>query len=70
VVKRTVWLKVCSSTGEGFNHSMAEGALKEKIRPRAAVAASQMAHINKITERKEIREPRDETTFQVVKASG
>jgi len=31
---------------------------------------SQMIHINIITAKKEIKEPREETTFQVVKESG
>jgi len=37
---------------------------------REEVIPSQMIHINKITEAKEISLPKDETTFQVVKASG
>jgi len=31
---------------------------------------SQIIHMKKITEMKEIREPKEDTTFQVVKLSG
>jgi hypothetical protein len=61
---------VCSATGEEFNHSMEELLLLTKIGEREVETASQIIHINIITETKEINDPREETTFQVVKASG
>lgn len=56
--------------GEGFSHSKAVPVLKKKSVFRLADKASHMIHMNIKTETKEIKEPSEETTFQVVKASG
>jgi len=37
---------------------------------RELAKASQIIHMNMITETKEIREPKEDTTFQVTKLSG
>jgi hypothetical protein len=67
---KVVWLKVCSRIGDGFIHSIEVEMLYEEIHPREEVIPSQIIHINKITDRKEINDPKDDTTFHVVKASG
>jgi len=41
-----------------------------KIQDRDEEVASHIIHINIITDKNEIKEPNDETTFQVVYASG
>jgi len=61
---------VCSKIGDGFIHSMEVEMLYEEIHPRDEVIPSQMIHMNRITDKKEIREPSEDTTFHVVKASG
>jgi len=61
---------VCSSTGDGLSHSMEVGCEYENNQGRLDARASHKIHINMVTERKEIKEPRDDTTFQVVKQSG
>jgi len=66
----TVWLKVCSETGNMFIHSVEAEVEFLLIQDREEDMLSQMIHINKITDKKEIRDPKDDTTFQEVKASG
>jgi len=63
-------LKVCSSTGDGFIHSIDEGMFPKKIHPRLEESDSHIIHMNIITEMKEINEPTEEITFHIVKASG
>jgi predicted nucleic acid-binding protein len=63
-------LKVCSLTGEGFSHSKEELLNEEKMEVRELEIPSQMIHINIMIEMNEIRDPKEEITFQVVKASG
>jgi len=61
---------VCSSTGEGLSHSIEVGWEYEKIHARLFASPSHRIHINIVTDRNEIREPSEETTFHVVKQSG
>jgi hypothetical protein len=61
---------VCSSTGEGFIHSMEEGILKDEIHPRLEESESHISHTNRRTEINEIRDPKEETVFHMVNASG
>jgi len=61
---------VCSLTGVGFIHSIDEVTPYELINLREDANLSQIIHINRITETKEIKDPRDETMFHGVKASG
>lgn len=63
-------MKVCSLTGDGFIHSIEADTPYVLIVPRVEARLSQIIHINMITETKEIREPREETMFHGVKASG
>jgi len=65
-----VWLKVCSATGEGLAHSIDVEMFIVLIVLREEVIPSQIIHINRITEANEISLPKEDTTFQVVKASG
>jgi len=44
--------------------------LYDEIHPREEVMPSQIIHMNRITDKNEIKDPREETTFHVVKASG
>jgi len=61
---------VCSRIGDGFIHSMEVEILYDEIHPREEVMPSQIIHMNRITDKNEIKDPREETTFHVVKASG
>jgi len=61
---------VCSSTGEGFIQSIEEEVLKIDTQPRELERDSHIINTNNKTDRKEISEPKDETTFHDVKASG
>jgi len=61
---------VCSRIGDGFIHSMEVEILYDEIHPREEVIPSQIIHMNRITDKNEIKDPREETTFHVVKASG
>jgi len=61
---------VCSSTGAGFIQSISEVVLKMFNQPRELERASHIMYINNIIDKNEIRDPREDTTFQVVKASG
>jgi len=61
---------VCSRIGDGFIHSMEVEMLYDEIHPREEVIPSQIIHMNRITDKNEIKDPREETTFHVVKASG
>jgi hypothetical protein len=63
-------LKVCSLTGVGFSHSRVEGFLLKNNWFREFLMASHMIHMKKITARNEIKDPREETIFHEVKASG
>jgi hypothetical protein len=65
-----LWLKVCSLTGEGYNHSMFEVFLERKIGFCEFASASQMIQANIVTARNEMRDPNDEMIFHEVKASG
>jgi len=53
-----------------FIHSMEELILFLAIGFRVEERASQIIHMNKITEIKEIKEPKEDTIFQVMNASG
>lgn len=66
----TVWLKVCSLTGVALSHSIELFLLFVEIDLREVDKASQIIHIKKITDTKEIRDPKDETIFHEIKASG
>jgi hypothetical protein len=46
------------------------GCEYENSQGRLDAKASHRIHINIVTDRNEIRDPREETTFQVVKESG
>lgn len=61
---------MCSLTGVAFSHSIEEFILLIEIVLRDAESASQIIHIKKITETKEIKDPKEETIFHVIKASG
>ena len=61
---------MCSRIGDGFIHSMEVEILYDEIHPREEVIPSQIIHMNRITDKNEIKDPREETTFHVVKASG
>lgn len=61
---------MCSRIGDGFIHSMEVEILYDEIHPREEVMPSQIIHMNRITDKNEIKDPREETTFHVVKASG
>jgi hypothetical protein len=61
---------VCSLTGKEFIHSIEEEIPKEFITLREDARLSQIIHINIITDTKEIKDPKDDTIFHVVKASG
>lgn len=61
---------MCSSTGDGFIHSIDEGMFPKNSHPRLEERDSHMIHINRITEMNEINEPTEEITFHMVKASG
>lgn len=61
---------MCSLTGVAFNHSSDELILLEEIGFRVVETPSQMIHMNKMTATKEIRDPSEDTIFQVMKASG
>ncbi len=56
--------------GEVLSHSMEEAAALELNQPRLVESPSQIIHINIIIEAKEMIDPIEEITFQVVKASG
>jgi len=64
------WLNVCSLIGEAFIHSIEEEIEFDAITGRVVLSLSQIIHINIIMDKKEISDPRDEMTFQVVNASG
>jgi hypothetical protein len=53
-----------------LSHSIEEFLLFVETVLRDAARASQIIHMNKITETKEINDPREETIFQVTNASG
>lgn len=61
---------MCSLTGEGFIHSIEEETPLGEIVEREVENPSQTIHINIMTETKEIKEPKEETIFHVVNASG
>lgn len=61
---------MCSSTGDGFIHSIEDGILKDVIQPRLDERDSHISHTNSRTEINEISDPREETVFHIVKASG
>jgi len=61
---------VCSLTGEAFIHSIEEEMEFVLIVGRVVLSLSQIIHMNMIIDRNEIREPREEMVFHVVKASG
>jgi len=61
---------VCSSTGDGFIHSIEEGVLNDEIHPRLDERESHISHTNRRTEIKEMRDPKEETVFHIVNASG
>jgi len=65
-----VWLKVCSLIGEAFIHSIEDEMEFVLIIGRVALKLSQMIHINIIMDKNEIKDPKEEIIFQVVKASG
>lgn len=56
--------------GVGFIHSREGEVFCKKILFREALSLSQIIHINRIMDINEIRDPREEITFHVVKASG
>jgi len=61
---------VCSSIGIEFIHSIDDVFLFEKKRERLDDILSHRIHININTEMKEIKDPREDTIFQEVNASG
>jgi hypothetical protein len=61
---------VCSLTGDEFPHSSEGLFLNGPFRCRALIMASQMIQRKMATETKEMIDPSEDTTFQVVKASG
>ena len=63
-------LKVCSLTGEGFPHSKDDLGVLVKIECRLFDSVSHKIHMNMMTARNEMRDPSEEITFHVVKASG
>lgn len=67
---RDLWLKVCSLTGEGCIHSMFEVLLDREIVFCELDSASHIIQTNIVTARNDTRDPRDETMFHEVKASG
>jgi len=64
------WLKVCSDTGVVLFHSSAEGTLWDIIILLVLVRDSQRIHAKNNVDIKEIKEPKEETIFHEVKASG
>jgi hypothetical protein len=68
--RRVLWLKVWFSIGVMFIHSVDDGFLKALTHPREDANPSQINHRNRRTDRNEIKDPREETMFHVVKASG
>lgn len=63
-------MNLWSAGGYECCHSIDVGRNGENITGRLALRASQIIIINPITAMREIVDPIDETTFQVVKASG
>lgn len=61
---------MCSGIGEGFIHSVEVIILFVLTEVRVFVRESHTIHINKMIETNEINDPREETTFHVVNASG
>lgn len=61
---------MCSVTGYLFNHSIDEFVLFTNTWDRELDRASQIIHVNMITDKKEIKDPSEEIIFQVVKESG
>ncbi len=61
---------MCSSTGEGFIHSIEDGVLNDETHPRLEARESHISHTNRRTEINEIRDPKEEIVFHIVKASG
>jgi hypothetical protein len=64
------WLKVCSSTGNEFIHSVEVEGKSTEILARVVLEVSQIIQINNRTDKKEIKDPKEEITFHVVKESG
>jgi hypothetical protein len=56
--------------GEGFSHSSEVPTASEFIYLRDVDIPSQIIHINMITDRKETKDPKEDTVFHMVKASG
>ena len=61
---------MCSSIGFGCAHSVDVFVLLICTILRDLANLSQMIHVNMITAQNEIRDPIEDTTFQVAKASG
>ncbi len=61
---------MCSSTGVGFIHSIDEVVFPKKIHPRLEDNDSHIIHTNIKIDTNEMRDPKEETTFHIVKASG